>query len=200
MKFNGLEKNRQTSQTRELKSKSVKRPKIPIPNKKIVRWCSEESDFVTIMDGLQKIEYAKQCYQTEERRRAAAGSLSLLLNLAANSKFVRHTLQGSVQRWSLGLVNFVTALAYRFCLTLPAALTQPGDHISSEPCTFSKLLVFFYYLHIESSWHWRSTIIFVSRQVNAMIHQGHTSCFTICFTRTAILGRKWYGSNAGKAI
>ena len=62
MKFNGLEKNRQTSQTRELKSKSVKRPKIPIPNKKIVRWCSEESDFVTIMDGLQQIEYSKQCY------------------------------------------------------------------------------------------------------------------------------------------
>ena len=67
MKFNGLEKNRQASQTRVLKSKSVKRPKIPIPNKKIVR-CSEESDFVTIMDGLQQIEYSKQCYQTEDAK------------------------------------------------------------------------------------------------------------------------------------
>ena len=85
MKFNGLEKNLQRKSP-----KSVKRPKIAIPNKKRAR-CSEESDFVTIMDGLLQIEYAKQCYQTEERRRAAAGSLSLLLNLAANSKFVRHS-------------------------------------------------------------------------------------------------------------
>ena len=28
-----------------------------------------------------------------------------------------------------GLENFVTALAYHFCLALPAAFTRPGDHL-----------------------------------------------------------------------
>ena len=55
MKFNGLEKNLQ----RESPT-SRKRPKIEIPNKKMAK-CSEESDFITIMDGLQQIENAKEC-------------------------------------------------------------------------------------------------------------------------------------------
>ena len=32
-------------------------------------------------------------------------------------------------------MNFVTALAYHFCLALPAALTQPGDHLLAKPCS-----------------------------------------------------------------
>ena len=43
---------------------------------------------------------------------------------------VRHSdLQGSAKRRSPGLVNFVTALAYHFCLALPAAFSQPGGPI-----------------------------------------------------------------------
>ena len=34
-------------------------------------------------------------------------------------------LLGSAIRWSPGLVNFVTALAYHFCLAMPAAFMQP---------------------------------------------------------------------------
>ena len=34
------------------------------------------------------------------------------------------------------MVKFVTALAYHFCLTLPATFTQPGDHLTAEPCIF----------------------------------------------------------------
>ena len=30
---------------------------------------------------------------------------------------------------------FFTALAYHFCLALPAAFTQPGYHLLAEPCT-----------------------------------------------------------------
>ena len=48
---------------------------------------------------------------------------------------VPHTQQGSARRRCPGLVNFVTALAYHFCLALPAAFTQPGDHLLAEPCT-----------------------------------------------------------------
>ena len=34
------------------------------------------------------------------------------------------------------MVNIVTALAYHyFCLALPAAFTQPGDHLLAESCT-----------------------------------------------------------------
>ena len=31
-------------------------------------------------------------------------------------------------------MNFVTALAYVLCLALPAAFTQPGDHLLAKPC------------------------------------------------------------------
>ena len=44
-------------------------------------------------------------------------------------------LKGSAKRWSPGLVYFVTAVAYHFCLPLPAAFTQPGVHFLAEPCT-----------------------------------------------------------------
>ena len=48
-------------------------------------------------------------------------------------------LQRSVYRARLkfgapGLVNFVPAVAYHFCLALPAAVTQPGDFLLAEPC------------------------------------------------------------------
>ena len=49
-------------------------------------------------------------------------------------------LQGSAKRWYQGLVNFVTALAYHFCLTLPEAFTQPADHLLAEPCSCVGLL------------------------------------------------------------
>ena len=37
---------------------------------------------------------------------------------------------------SPGLVNFVSAVAYHFCQALPAAFTQPGDHLLDEPCRY----------------------------------------------------------------
>ena len=44
------------------------------------------------------------------------------------SKGMRGHLQGSAKRRALGLVNFVPADAYHFCLALPAAFSQPGDY------------------------------------------------------------------------
>ena len=41
---------------------------------------------------------------------------------------------GSAERWSLGLVNIVTALAYHFCLALSAKFTQSGEHLLAKPC------------------------------------------------------------------
>ena len=48
-------------------------------------------------------------------------------------------IQGSTTRRALGLVNFVPALAYHFCLNLPAALSQPGARLLVEPCTWHDL-------------------------------------------------------------
>ena len=33
------------------------------------------------------------------------------------------------------MLNFVPAVAYLFCLALPEAFTQPGDHLLAVPCT-----------------------------------------------------------------
>ena len=38
-----------------------------------------------------------------------------------------------------GLQNFVTALAYHFCLNLPAAFSQPGNGLIEIPCTGSSV-------------------------------------------------------------
>ena len=35
-------------------------------------------------------------------------------------------------------MNFVTDLAYHFCLELPSAFTQPGDHLLAELCIFGE--------------------------------------------------------------
>ena len=44
--------------------------------------------------------------------------------------------QGSAnRRLRPGLVNFVPAVAYHFCLNLPEKLSQPGNGILAQPCT-----------------------------------------------------------------
>ena len=44
-------------------------------------------------------------------------------------------LQGSAKERFQGLVNFVTAFAYHFCLNLPIASSQPGKHSYVDPCS-----------------------------------------------------------------
>ena len=36
--------------------------------------------------------------------------------------------------WALDLVNFVPAVAYHFCLNLPANFSQPGNGNLAHPC------------------------------------------------------------------
>ena len=43
-------------------------------------------------------------------------------------------MQGSAIRRDAGLVNFVAAVAYHFCLALPAAFTQLVTRLLVEPC------------------------------------------------------------------
>ena len=42
--------------------------------------------------------------------------------------------QGRTIRLFPGLVNFVPAVAYHFCLNLPAAFLQPGNGLLDKPC------------------------------------------------------------------
>ena len=51
---------------------------------------------------------------------------------------LRDHVQGSTNRRAPGLVNFVLALAYHFCLNLPAAFTQPRARLLVEPCRYFK--------------------------------------------------------------
>ena len=48
---------------------------------------------------------------------------------------------GSTNRQAPGLVNFFPALAYHFCLNLPAAFTQPGVRLIVEPCRCKPLVL-----------------------------------------------------------
>ena len=45
--------------------------------------------------------------------------------------------QGSATRWAPGLVKFAPALAYHFCLAMPATFMKPGAHLFAEPCNGS---------------------------------------------------------------
>ena len=46
-----------------------------------------------------------------------------------------HIYRGPAKLWSPGLMNFVSAVAYLFCLNLPAAFSQPGDQNFAGPCS-----------------------------------------------------------------
>ena len=46
-----------------------------------------------------------------------------------------YLVQSSAKRRRPGLVNFVSAVAYQSCLSLPAAFTQPGRGLLAKPCT-----------------------------------------------------------------
>ena len=46
----------------------------------------------------------------------------------------RTTVQRSAKRGSSGLVNFIAAVAYHFCLALPTAFTQSGQSLLADPC------------------------------------------------------------------
>ena len=62
-------------------------------------------------------------------------SYAAMLNLVyiLKSIYVNYV-QGLAKRRSPGLVNFVAAVAYHFCLAFPAAFTQPGTHLLAAPC------------------------------------------------------------------
>ena len=74
---------------------------------------------------------------------------------------LRRPIQGSAKRWSPGLVNFVTALAYHFCLALPAAFTQPGARLFADLCMNSDsspaaaVPVSSHLLQVTEEWKWR---------------------------------------------
>ena len=53
--------------------------------------------------------------------------------------------KGRAKKWAPGLVNFVPALAYHFCLNLPAAFTKPGASTLADLCMF---LAFALSLHL----------------------------------------------------
>ena len=74
---------------------------------------------------------------------------------------------GTAYRRSPGLVNFVDALAYHFCLAMPAAFTQLGNHLLAEPCTARVGCEAFHRIMKPSP--------------NIFTYRGHTYCRTRAF-------------------
>ena len=79
-----------------------------------------------------------QCYQIEILflcliQNNHCGVAYNLLHIAFIRYLIKY-LQGSAKRRATGLVNFVTAVAYHFCLSLPAPFTQPEVQLLAELC------------------------------------------------------------------
>ena len=62
---------------------------------------------------------------TPPARTASRGSV-----IAGNKK-----MPGRAKNWSPGLVNYVVAVAYHFCLNWPEKLSQHGNGFLGQPCT-----------------------------------------------------------------
>ena len=50
-------------------------------------------------------------------------------------------LTGNLLKAVSGLVNFVPAVAYHFCVNLPEAISQPGNGLLELPCMFKRRLL-----------------------------------------------------------
>ena len=59
--------------------------------------------------------------------------------IAHNAVTLFPDVQRSAKVGAPGLVNFITALAYHFCPSLPAAIAQAGASISANLCTSNTL-------------------------------------------------------------
>ena len=70
------------------------------------------------------------------------------LSVHAHLISARHLyIQGSPKECFPGLVNFVTAVAYHFCLNLPRAFSQPGKHSFGDPCILNLKVLHAYSHH-----------------------------------------------------
>lgn len=56
-----------------------------------------------------------------------------------------HSLQGSAKRLCPGLVKFISAIAYHFCLNLPAAFMKPGRSLLAQ---LSRVVTGFLDVHV----------------------------------------------------
>ena len=80
--------------------------------------------------------------QEEPLLAARQGQVRAILTLYDDSKKNPSRLPFCVQRSAkvdaTSSVNFISAVAYRFCLTWPAAFTQPGASTFDDLCTSGK--------------------------------------------------------------
>ena len=57
-----------------------------------------------------------------------------VVDARAHNSAWQESIQGSAKSKAPCLVNFVPAVAYHICLSLPAALSQPGRSLLADPC------------------------------------------------------------------
>ena len=106
-----------------------------VPNGKNLAWLAHSTSPAIIQGRHIQTEISVR------RLCSLAGNSNISIYMAMRSicecSSVHHLqYRAQLKKWSPGLVNFVTVLAYHFCLALPEAFTQPGDHLLAKPCSY----------------------------------------------------------------
>ena len=78
--------------------------------------------------------------RTAERRRGRLGKTTDISTFLRPESELASSLQRSANVGAPGLVTSITAVAYHFCPSLPAAFTQPGASIAVL-CTYSEWMM-----------------------------------------------------------
>ena len=99
------------------------------------RLCKRAVGFRYWLDGSTQLDSAHLISAIDGRtiRAHILGSLFGMSLMDTNGSG-KSKIQGLAKRRSPGLVNFVPAVAYHFCQAMPAAFTQPGNHLLAGSC------------------------------------------------------------------
>ena len=75
-------------------------------------------------------------------------------------------MQGISKRPFPGFVNLVPAVAYLFCLYLPARFSQPGNGLTKIPCRFFLTTVFL--LEVGDEWM-HDSLVYLQCEIHSTI-------------------------------
>ena len=84
-----------------------------------------------------KLNFRKAVIQLTTKTQPVDAGDDTFWDQESNEFVHRALIQGSPKECLPGLVNFVPAVAYHFCLSLLAAFTQPGTNLLADPCISS---------------------------------------------------------------
>ena len=104
----------------------------------------------------------------------ASQGVSVVCVLYGNSLLFK-LLQGSDKVSAPGLLNFIPAVAYPFCLNLPAGFTQPGASTLANLCSGWAIYLWkrlcWHQIHLILSLSWDGTDVIITFSVSRWVTQ-----------------------------